>query len=253
MHMFNHDTIADMTDQTPRPDDHFLFLAFSTFTGERAQFDDWYDHEHVPQVLDAPGMKGAQRFVIAETKPLPGSDSLDYGHLAMYDLEGEPTPFRERVKEMLMSGEMALPEFMVQPFKALFLEPVSGPHLTPGFDPSKPIEDRHLFFAFSRHTGDDETFARWYDEEHIPQIMEAPGFRRAQRFEAAATKPLPGVAIPDLGHLALYETEGDLGPFREEVKRMLISGEMVIPDFMVSPFATMFLRPVSGYHDAAGA
>jgi hypothetical protein len=240
------------TQVDPAPDDHHLFLAFSTFTGERAAFDAWYDEEHVPQVLGAPGMLGAQRFVIAETKPLPGSAAIDLGHLALYDLEGDPGPFREEVKRLLMSGEMQLPDFMVQPFKALFLRPVGPPFHSAGFDSAESFDDRHLFFAFSRHSGDDATFERWYDEVHIPQITSAPGFLRAQRFEPASTKPLPGVDVPDLGHLALYEVAGDLGPFREEVKRMLISGEMEIPDFMISPFTTMFMRPVSPYHRGAG-
>jgi hypothetical protein len=239
--------------ENPMPDDRHLFLAFSTFTGERATFEAWYDDEHIPQVLSAPGMAGAQRFVVDETKPLPGVASVDYGHLALYELQGDPTPFREEVKRLLMSGEMVLPDFMVQPFKTLFLKAVSAPFHSENLDATTDWNDRHLFFAWSRHTGDDATFERWYDEVHIPQIMSAPGMLRAQRFEPSDVKPLPGVETPDLVHLALYEIAGDLLPFREEVKRLLISGEMVIPEFMVQPFATMFMRPVSPFVTAVAA
>jgi hypothetical protein len=239
--------------RVPTPKDRSLFFAWSTYTTDYDTYARWYDVEHIPQVMNAPGIVGAQRFLIADTKPLPGVNSLDYGHLALYEMEGSAQGFREEVKRKLISREMVLPDFMVQPFKALFLRSVSEPQYSERFDAAENLDDRHLFFAWSRHTGDDATFARWYDEEHIPQIMSAPGVLRAERFEVSDVKPLPGVETVDQGHLAIYETEGDLAGFRAEVKRQLSSGEMVIPDFMISPFSTMFLKPVSPFFVAGGA
>ncbi|MEV6895578.1 hypothetical protein [Kribbella sp. NPDC051137] len=226
-----------------------LFLAYSTYTSDRATFDRWYDEEHIPQVMDTTGMVGAQRFVLSETKPLPGVLPIDLGHLALYELDREPTDFREEVKQMLMSGAMVLPDFMVQPFKALFLQPVSDEFHGNAWDPDG-LDERHLFFAWSRHTTDESTFEKWYDEEHIPQVMSAPGMLRAQRFRMGATKPLPGVEVPDLGHLALYELRGSLEGFRAEVKRMLMSGEMVLPDYMVQPFGATFMAPAARWSPA---
>jgi hypothetical protein len=224
-------------------DDRHLFFAFSTFTGERAAYDDWYNTEHIPQVLGAPGLVGAQRFDIAATKPLPGSSPLDLGHLAFYELSGSPTPFRAEVKRMLIEQEMVLPDLMVQPFTALFLQPVSEPQYGDGFAATTDLADRHLFLVFSQRPTDSAAYDKWYDEEHIPQVISVPGFLRAQRFVTSDVKPLPGVVAPELGHLALYEVAGDLGPLRAEVKRQLIS----VPDFMRPPFDAMFLRPVSPF------
>jgi hypothetical protein len=222
-----------------------LFLAYSTYTGDKETFENWYDEVHIPDVLSAPGLQNAQRFVLADTKPMPGVDSPDLGHLAYYELEGDPTPFREEVKRQLMSGDMVLPDFLDQPFKTLIMEPVSEIVYADGVEPGTFPEDRHLFMAFSRYTGDEDTFNKWYDEVHVPQVLSAPGLVRAQRFVTSGVKPLPGVETPDLGHLALYEMEGDPTPFRNEVKRLLMSGEMVIPDFMIQPFTTMIMKPVS--------
>ncbi|MGV9292607.1 hypothetical protein [Amycolatopsis sp. NPDC003676] len=235
----------------PNFDNRSLFFAWSTYSTDYDTYAKWYDDEHIPQVMDVPGMVGAQRFLLADTKPLPGVRALDFGHLAIYEMEGSAQPFREEVKRKLISGEMVLPDFMNQPFQALFLDAVSEPFHTEQFAVAENLDDRHLFFAWSRHTGDDATFAKWYDEEHIPQIMSAPGMLRAQRFEVSDLKPLPGVETPDLGHLAIYEIAGDLEGFRTEVKRQLISGEMVLPDFMIPPFAAMFLKPVSPFFPAA--
>jgi hypothetical protein len=234
-------------------DGRHLFLAFSSPIGDRLEFESWYDEEHIPQILSAQGMRGAQRFQIASTKPLPGVRSLDYGHLALYEIAGDPLPFREEVKRLLMSGEMVIPEFMNPPFTTLILKPVSDAFEGAEYDPDNDLRDRHLFFAFSRHTGDYDTYAQWYDDVHIPQIMSAPGMFRAQRFMQSEVKPLPGVVTPDAYHLALYELIGDPQSFREGVKEMLISGEMVIPEFMIRPFETMFMHPVSPFFPAVKA
>jgi hypothetical protein len=229
------------------------FFAFSTFTGERAAFDRWYDEEHIPQVMGSSGMVGAQRFVVADTRALNGTQPLDLGHLAMYELDGSPAAFREEVKRMLMSGEMMLPDFMIQPFTALFLEPMSRPQYGDAYQGLESLDNRHLWLVFSWRPENGATFDTWYDEEHIPQILSAPGLVRAQRFMSSSVKPLPGVVTSELGHLALYEIAGDPGPLREEVKRLLISGEMVLPDFMDQIFPAMFLRPASPFFPAAGA
>ncbi|MEJ2890327.1 hypothetical protein [Actinomycetospora aeridis] len=233
-----------------------LFFAWSTYTGDYETYAHWYDVEHIPQVMDTTGMVGAQRFLLGDTKNLPGVVPVDLGHLALYEIEGSSAGFREEVKQMLMSGAMVLPDFMNQPFDALFLAPVSEPQYGASWDKaddSTALDDRHLFFAWCKPAADavaDGTFARWYDGEHIPQILGATGMLRAQRFESSPVKPLPGVRVPDLGHLALYEIAGDPSAFREEIKQMLISGEMSIPDFMNPPFSSMFMRPASPFHAA---
>jgi hypothetical protein len=231
--------------------DRHLFMAWSTHTTDWDTYGTWYDREHIPQVMDTTGMVGAQRFVLDETKPLPGVKKLDWGHLAMYELEQDPDTFREEVKKMLMSGEMVLPDYMVQPFKALFLRPISEVHYGADWDAAR-LDERHLFLAWSTHTTDWETYGKWYDEEHIPQILSVPGMLRAQRFLPAETKPLPGVDVPNEGHLALYEMAGSPSTFREECKRMLMSGEMVLPEFMVQPFGATFMAPVSPWWPAQG-
>jgi hypothetical protein len=53
-------------------------------------------------------------------------------------------------------------------------------------------------------------FLRWYDEEHIPQRLAVPGFRRAARFQAGPA-PVSGSGLevePPPRHLAVYEMDG---------------------------------------------
>src|SRR4051794_11583975 len=187
------------------PDGRNLFLAWSTFTGPRETFNDWYDEEHIPQILSAPGMIGAQRFVLDETEPLPGTESVDYGHLALYELNGDPSGFREEVKRQLMSGEMVIPGFMNPPFKTLILKPASEPTLGETYDENSDLSQRHLLLEFSLFIGEYERCADWYDQVYIPQISRTPGLFRVQRFVQSEVRPLPGVYTPDVVHLTIFE------------------------------------------------
>ena len=45
--------------------------------------------------------------------------------------------------------------------------------------------------------GQEDEYHRWYDEVHVPEILQVPGFVSARRFEA------------DGEFLAVYELEGD--------------------------------------------
>lgn len=54
--------------------------------------------------------------------------------------------------------------------------------------------------------GADAEFNRWYDEEHVHDVVGVEGVRSVQRFEFAATG---GTAAPDHRYLAVYEVEAD--------------------------------------------
>src|SRR4051794_15887049 len=222
------------------PDGRNLFLAWSTFTGPRETFNDWYDEEHIPQILSAPGMIGAQRFVLDETEPLPGTESVDYGHLALYELNGDPSGFREEVKRQLMSGEMVIPDFMNPPFTTLILKATGAPSLGEAFHVDSDLGDRHLFLEFSRYTGDYKDCADWYEQLYIPRISRAPGLYRVQRFVQSEVKPLPGVATPDVRHLTIFEIAGSPSGFRDSLEEATTSGDLEIPEFLVQPVGASF-------------
>lgn len=53
-------------------------------------------------------------------------------------------------------------------------------------------------------TGRDEEFNRWYDETHMPEILQIPGFVAGQRFALASP-----AAEGQPRYLAVYEIETD--------------------------------------------
>lgn len=66
---------------------------------------------------------------------------------------------------------------------------------------------RHILLVQSDPAeGREDDFNTWYDDEHLPAVLEVPGFTAARRFVAA-----PGVhgEQPKRRYLAIYEIETD--------------------------------------------
>ncbi len=75
---------------------------------------------------------------------------------------------------------------------------------------------RHVFVVLTNASGGrDEEFNRWYDGQHIPDVLQIPGFVAAQRFRLGPAQ-MEGSNSP-WRYLALYELETDdvAGALRE--------------------------------------
>jgi len=55
--------------------------------------------------------------------------------------------------------------------------------------------------------GQEDEYNRWYDEQHLSDVLRVPGVVAAQRYDLA--HPGPGGAEPAHRYLAIYEIEGD--------------------------------------------
>ncbi len=75
--------------------------------GKEAEFNDWYNRNHIPDVLNVPGFVRAQRFRLAEVQMGGDAAGRPYKYLAIYeietdDLEGALRELRSRAQ----SGEI---------------------------------------------------------------------------------------------------------------------------------------------------
>jgi hypothetical protein len=60
----------------------YRFLVISNpVAGREAEFNDWYDHQHLYDVLNVPGFRAAQRFTAVGDTTLPGR------YVAIYEME----------------------------------------------------------------------------------------------------------------------------------------------------------------------
>jgi len=58
--------------------------------GKEAEYNEWYNKQHIPDVLNIPGLVCAQRFRVAEDQP--GADRKTHKYLALYEIETNDLP-----------------------------------------------------------------------------------------------------------------------------------------------------------------
>lgn len=138
------------------------------------EFNDWYNLEHLPQVVALPGFVRGRRYMVENAKPR---------YLAWYDTADErvepgpgfqhfvahPTPWwtrmarcfehRERMNFRLMCDVGRVPE---QDTPWLYIVHTDIPD--------------HIV----------DEYNAWYDREHLPRLVTVPGVVRARRYTAVS-------------------------------------------------------------------
>jgi hypothetical protein len=80
-----------------------LFIALTNpIEGEDDAFNKWYDAQHVPEVLDVPGVVAAQRYDITELK-VPDDQDLP---------DNEPDVVMAEFLKRVMAGTLSLGEWL---------------------------------------------------------------------------------------------------------------------------------------------
>lgn len=58
--------------------------------GREAEFNDWYDNQHIPDVLAIPGVLSARRYELAHAQRMEAP--WPYGYFAFYEVETDDLP-----------------------------------------------------------------------------------------------------------------------------------------------------------------
>jgi hypothetical protein len=81
-----------------------LFVLANCVAGREAEFNDWYDNVHVPDMLSVPGILSCTRARFSDVEFLPGSRVEDYRYVTIYDVEANDDAGFERIAENLRTG-----------------------------------------------------------------------------------------------------------------------------------------------------
>lgn len=69
---------------------HSLFVVQTNATpGDDQAFNDWYTHQHIPDVLAISGFVAAQRYQKSATQRGPAARDYPYTYLATYEIAGD--------------------------------------------------------------------------------------------------------------------------------------------------------------------
>ena len=154
---------------------------------QEAEFNAWYDTEHIVERLSIPGFLSARRWV-ADVQPGEGK------YLATYELVSPDVllsdAYRERFSNPTAWTQRSLGGTVV--FRRWACEQIQPGEALPS------MLSHALFVAIGDAPLEHEAeFNRWYDEEHLPLLAQVPGVLRARRFFDPSGKPRY-VALYDL-------------------------------------------------------
>jgi len=166
-----------------------LLLVFSRpKTGQLDNYLRWSE-QHLKDHLKVPGIEAGQRFMLVKKSQISNT-LLDY--MSMYDIAAARQPdmsaeFAQRFKEGLMDrGDKVMdPSHFYLLYRPLSVA-VSA-RSVPGTNPTPigngPLSEDYLVVLSDPSTPDQEDeFNRWYDHQHMPDVLRVPGFELAQRF-----------------------------------------------------------------------
>ncbi|HET9972716.1 MAG TPA: hypothetical protein VFQ68_31080 [Streptosporangiaceae bacterium] len=164
-------------------------------TVDEAEFHDWYDNEHGPARLTVPGFRGVLRYrALDEQKPT---------WLALYELDGP---------EVIDSpGYTALAGQASDRDKAVMaalgaLERRVYEQISEDGSPMGRPAPVILAVSLSVPAESEADLAAWYTEEHIPMLLQVPGWRRIRRYRLV--RGLDGPGPEPSSFLSLHELAG---------------------------------------------
>ena len=174
-----------------------------------AEYHDWYDHEHGPGRMTVPGFTGACRY--------QAIDGLQPPWLALYETASLDVLDGPEYKALIAAGS-AREKFIMTNLAVLdrrIYEQVSedvpagagapdggapGGWAPGGWAPAI------LSVANTVPPQTEDDMAAWYRDEHIPMLLEVPGWRRIRRYRLTGGSGGPGWSAPDW--LSLHELAG---------------------------------------------
>lgn len=164
-----------------------LFSQMEPPEGWDSEFHEWYEQEHIPARMVVPGFASAVRYEAVEVTPR---------YLACYfldDMAALDTPQYQRLKTE-PSEQTARMLGAAQGFTRYICEEIADT----GEVQARAGALLVVAMAVPEDAGTD--FDAWYDQEHVPLLMQAPGWLRVRRYRVR-----PGFDGPVWTHLALHE------------------------------------------------
>ena len=170
----------------------YYYMVFSAPTaGQEAEYNRWYDTQHLLDVTSVPGFTRGERFVLNEPQMYSGVTVPLPKYLAVYtirtaDLEG----VMKEVNRRLAAGETVLSPSFDRSSAIVYTYRFSRPEQRPAVQnlrsdvPGARAQYFHVVFTVPQESKKD-VFDKWYDEVHAPSMLRGPGYLSAQRLMLA--------------------------------------------------------------------
>jgi hypothetical protein len=160
-----------------------LFSEMTPAPAWEAEFNAWYDDEHIPLRVACPGFVGAQRYR-ADGRP---------GYLAVYDMDS-PEALQTPEYTAVKTQPTDLTARMLRDVTGFtrYIGVLSGWHIQPGLGEEQMLTAPVLFSVmFSVPPDRSAELDDWYVQEHVPMLMRAPAWLGVRRYRITLADPGP--------------------------------------------------------------
>lgn len=167
-----------------------LFSEMTPDASWETEFNAWYDGEHIPLRMEVPGFLGAQRY--------RRRDSSAY--LAVYDLES-PAVLTSAAYDAVKSRPTDLTRHMLSSVSGFtrYIGELTSARLQPGLRGGEELLSPVLYAVmFTVPAQRSEEFDAWYDEDHMPTLLECKEWLGCRRYAIVDGEP------EAFTHLALH-------------------------------------------------
>jgi len=177
--------------------DDLLFVYSSPGPVDVAEFTDWYDNEHVPNRLAVPGFGTVARYRAADSR------SPDW--LATYEIAPGTldTPAYEALWERQSDREKRIMARLAALDRYVYSPVYDSGYVNGAVPGPAPVVMPVPMSMPPEHVADMEA---WYTEEHIPMLLEVPGWRRARRYVLSSGTGPTYLSLHEIDSHAAFET-----------------------------------------------
>lgn len=167
-----------------------LLLALTTApAGAEEEYNAWYDQEHAPARLRVPGFRTARRY---------RDSTASRNYLACYDLDAADV--LDQPEYLTLASRASVRERRIVPQLAAdrrVYHAIATPELSRAQDEGV-CGGTLLAVWWTPALGADSELDAWYDQEHIPLLMNVPGWLRVRRYSLLAGDGPRYLALHDL-------------------------------------------------------
>ena len=85
--------------------------------GKEAEFNEWYDSVHIPQLLEVPGMLSAKRFKLhdCDLYRVPGGRVPEHSYMCVYQMEGDVNTIMSEIRARVADGRVTMSDCLDLP------------------------------------------------------------------------------------------------------------------------------------------
>ncbi len=210
--------------------EYAVLVCSKPMPAQNTAYNHWYNTRHLPEMLNIPGFRSASRLFVVKSGS-PASNLPPY--FALYDVKSaDISQTNEEVMRRMRNGDLSHSNSFDYKSSVTLTFQAMGPtvdaakvpgSLPPMVVPNEKLQRYDLLVLSNPVDGQEEAYNRWYETEHVFDVLRNPGFKSARRFKLSSAYP---TTYNSPRYLAIFQfLSADIDQTAAEIVRRLKSGQ----------------------------